>query len=68
MPLELHQNSQKHLIKCKRLVTNINLFLHKIVIRWSENSMGFEKSYLNWFPMGQILCDFISVLKDGMYE
>ena len=55
--LEHPQNSQKPLIKCKKLVINtikcdLCLFLHKICCMMSENSVRFEKSYGNWFPDG----------------
>ena len=55
--LDLHQNSQKPLSKCKKLVINttkcyLYLFLHKCVVRWSENSLRYEKSYGNWLPDG----------------
>ena len=50
--LELPQNSQKPLFKSKKLVINTTkcdlfYFFIKCVIRWSENSVRFEKSYGN---------------------
>ena len=54
--LELPKNSQKPLFKCKKLVINVQqsviyvYFFIKCVVRWSENSVRFEKSYGNWLP------------------
>ena len=48
MTLELPQNSQKPLFKCKKLVINTI----KCVVRWSEKSVRFEKSYGIWLSVG----------------
>ena len=66
--LELPQNSQKPLFKCKKLVITQQsviyvYFFIKCVVKWSENSVRFEKSYGNWLPDG-----LNSVRFYGMYE
>ena len=54
--LEFPQNSQTPLFKCKKLVINTSkcdlCFFIKCVIRCSENSVRFDKSYGNWLPDG----------------
>ena len=51
--LELHQNSEKLLFKCKKLVINTTKCdVCLSVVRWSENSVRFEKKYGNWLPDG----------------
>ena len=54
--LELPQNSQKPLFKCKKLVINTTecciYFFIKCGVRWFENSVRFGKSYGNWLPDG----------------
>ena len=63
------QNSQKPLFKCVKLVLNTTKCdLCLCVVRWSEHSVRFVKSYGN--PMGQNLWDFITLLWDmaGMLE
>ena len=55
--LKLYQNSQNPLFKCKRLVIDTKsviyvYFFINSAVRWSENSVRFEKSYGNWLPDG----------------
>ena len=51
------QNSQKPLFECKKLVIKTKTcdnvyFIIKCVVRWSENSARFEKSYGKWLADG----------------
>ena len=43
--LQKSQNSQKHLLKCMKLVINTKCDLCLFLIKWSENSVRFVKSY-----------------------
>ena len=70
--LGLPQNSQKPLLKCKKLVINIRksdlcLFLHKLSCKMVEKSMRFEKSYGNWLPDGPNSVRFYLSVRYGMY-
>ena len=58
--LELPQNSQKPVFKCKKLVINttkcdLQYFFKKCAIRWSENFVRFANLMGICFQMGQML-------------
>ena len=50
--LQKSQTSQKHLLKCMKFVINTKCDLCLFLIKWSENSVRFVKSYGNWLPDG----------------
>ena len=65
---------QKPLFKSKKLVRNTTqqsviyvYFFIKCVVRWSENSVRFEKSYGNWLPDGSNSVRFYLRVRYGMY-
>ena len=62
--LELTQNSEKPLFKCKKPVINttelIYIYFFIKCVRCSENSVRFENSYGNWLPDGPNSVEILS--------
>ena len=54
----LYYNVMKFVINTTKC--DLCLFLHKMCLRWSENSVRLENLMGIGFQMGQILLDFIS--------